>query len=79
MQYLLLLSVTLLQVVDNTLPIIVDEVLLTTQYGKILGRRQLNLYDVSESKVSDIVDRYLGIPYAAPPTGDNRFQVSHTT
>ena len=71
-------SVTLwiLSLVHLAIPLVVDDVVVTTKYGKLSGRRLLNFYDIRDGGVTDFVDRFLGVPYAEPPIGKLRFQVS---
>ena len=70
------LTVCLLSFIHLAIPLVVDDVIVDTKYGRLSGRRLLNMYDLREGGVTDTVDRFLGIPYAAPPVGKLRFQVS---
>ena len=66
----------ILSLVHLAIPLVVDDVVVTTKYGKLSGRRLLNFYDIRDGGVTDFVDRFLGVPYAEPPVGKLRFQVS---
>lgn len=46
-----------------------DDLIVQTQYGQVQGRTQASVVDGSTYNL------WLGIPYAAPPVGNLRFQV----
>ena len=68
-------TVWILSLLHLAIPLVVDDVVVTTKYGRLSGRRLLNFYDLREGGVTNIVDRFLGVPYAEPPVGELRFQV----
>lgn len=46
----------------------------TTKYGKVRGERMLRrIPELGEETVSQLYDRFLGVPYAEPPLGRLRF------
>ena len=69
-------TVCLLSLIHLAIPLVVDDVIVNTKYGKLSGRRLLHFYDIRDAGITEMVDRFLGVPYAAPPVGELRFQVS---
>ncbi len=57
------------------LPVHVEEVEVATPSGRLAGRRLRHDYDLRDGGVTDVVDQFLGVPYAQPPVGELRFQV----
>lgn len=67
--YILLTKMTLVLLSDVTLNTDDEFVYSDTQYGKIKGF-------VSERVPGDKVEQFLGVPFAAPPVGNLRLEVS---
>jgi len=67
--YILLTKMTLVLLSDVTLNTDDEFVYRDTQYGKIKGF-------VSERVPGDKVEQFLGVPFAAPPVGNLRLEVS---
>ena len=69
-------TVWLLSFIHLAIPLVINDVLVETKYGKLSGKRLVNIYDIGDGQVTETVDRFLGVPYAEPPVGPLRFQVS---
>ena len=69
-------TVWFLSFIHLAIPLVINDVLVETKYGKLSGKRLLNFYDIRDGGITKTVDRFLGVPYAEPPIGELRFQVS---
>lgn len=59
---------------DVVLPIQHNEIIIETPNGKLAGKRGLYNYSLGEDNVTNVVDTFLGVPFAAPPVNDLRFE-----